>query len=156
MKVHWQDGLHQFLQMKEGLLVSNEGMTSNFISNIAHFNRYPALYGLTGTLGSEQSKMYLHKAYRVQMVAVPPFKKRRLEVWPGEVVLGEGEWSAQIVSELTKMNSQGRSTLVIFETIKQLDRVFMALEDGEETHLFKRIQSLKTGEEVISDRVDCQ
>lgn len=55
--VHWIDGLHQFLQIKHGLPVSTEGMTSNFISNLGHFDKYKEqLYGLTGTLGSEKSK----------------------------------------------------------------------------------------------------
>ena len=48
----WQDGLHQFLQIKHGLDVTTESLTSNFISNLGHFDKYKHLYGLTGTLGS--------------------------------------------------------------------------------------------------------
>ena len=50
--VQWQNGLHQFLQMKHGLDVTVESMTSNFISNIGFFNKYESLFGVTGTLGS--------------------------------------------------------------------------------------------------------
>lgn len=53
--VEWENGLHQFLQMKHRLYVSVETMTSNFMSNIGHFCRYCFLYGLTGTLGSKES-----------------------------------------------------------------------------------------------------
>lgn len=54
--VEWENGLHQFLQMKHGLHVSVETISSNFMSNIGHFCRYSRLYGLTGTLGSKRSK----------------------------------------------------------------------------------------------------
>lgn len=64
-KVHWENGLHQFLQIKHGLPVSTEGMTSNFISNLGHFDKYPYLFGLTGTLGSKESKSFLKSIYKV-------------------------------------------------------------------------------------------
>lgn len=57
--VHWENGLHQFLQIKHGLPITTEGLTSNFISNLGHFDKYPQLYGLTGTLGSDESKFFL-------------------------------------------------------------------------------------------------
>lgn len=38
--VHWNNGLHQFLEIKHGLTVTTEGMTSNFISNLGHFDKY--------------------------------------------------------------------------------------------------------------------
>uniref|UniRef100_A0A1B0DF36 SecA family profile domain-containing protein n=1 Tax=Phlebotomus papatasi TaxID=29031 RepID=A0A1B0DF36_PHLPP len=48
----WSDGLTQFLQLKEGLRMDPEGVSTNFISNVSFFQRYgSAIYGLTGTLG---------------------------------------------------------------------------------------------------------
>lgn len=73
-KVHWENGLHQFLQIKHGLEVTTEGMTSNFISNLGHFDKYEYLYGLTGTLGSDESKIFLTEVYKVELMKIPPFK----------------------------------------------------------------------------------
>ncbi len=82
--VHWENGLHQFLQIKHGLRVSTEGMTSNFISNLGHFDKYEYIFGLTGTLGSQQSKSFLKQTYKIDlMMEVPPFKKRRLHIEKG-------------------------------------------------------------------------
>jgi preprotein translocase subunit SecA len=78
--VHWTNGLHQFLEIKHGLPVTTEGMTSNFISNLGHFDKYKELYGLTGTLGSEKSKEFLKKTYQTELFKVPPFKERRLTI----------------------------------------------------------------------------
>jgi preprotein translocase subunit SecA len=71
--VEWEHGLHQFLQIKHNLEVSVESMTSNFMSNIGHFTRYKTIYGLTGTLGSHESKKFLQKTYSAEMLEIPPF-----------------------------------------------------------------------------------
>ena len=54
--VHWNNGLHQFLEIKHGLPFTTESMTSNFLSNIGNFDKYKELYGLTGTLGSAKAR----------------------------------------------------------------------------------------------------
>jgi preprotein translocase subunit SecA len=84
--VQWQNGLHQFLEIKHGLQVNTEGMTSNFISNLGHFDKYPYLYGLTGTMGSSQSKEFLRETYQTNLFMVPPYKARRLQVELGKVL----------------------------------------------------------------------
>jgi len=38
--VEWENGLHQFLQIKHGLAVTTEGMTSSFMTNLGHFDKY--------------------------------------------------------------------------------------------------------------------
>ena len=48
----WGDGLAQFLQLKEQLPPTAEGICTNFLSMPAYFKRYGNIYGLTGTLGN--------------------------------------------------------------------------------------------------------
>jgi preprotein translocase subunit SecA len=53
----WENGLAQFLQIKEGLKVIPEGIATNFISKPGYFKRYEhRLYGLTGTLGNATTR----------------------------------------------------------------------------------------------------
>ena len=52
--------------MKHGLKITTEGLTSNFMSNLAHFGKYKSLYGLTGTLGSKESRKFLKETYEVE------------------------------------------------------------------------------------------
>ena len=47
----WSDGLHQFLQLKHNLKMTNETLTTNFLSNIGFMHKYEQVFGLTGTLG---------------------------------------------------------------------------------------------------------
>jgi preprotein translocase subunit SecA len=52
----WGDGLHQFLQIKEGLKITPETLITNFLSNKAYFERYNSrIYGVSGTLGSNSA-----------------------------------------------------------------------------------------------------
>lgn len=55
-------------------------MTSNFISNLGHFDKYGDLYGLTGTLGSDIGKSFLQQTYKADLMKIPPFKERKLKI----------------------------------------------------------------------------
>jgi preprotein translocase subunit SecA len=73
----WGDGLHQFLQIKEGLQTTPETLITNFLSNKAYFSRYEnRIFGLTGTLGSTRAKELLRKVYKVEFITVPRYKHR--------------------------------------------------------------------------------
>jgi preprotein translocase subunit SecA len=63
---NWGDGLHQFIQIKEGADMSPEALTSNFLSYISYFQRFfanpcsnkrPLVFGLTGTLGNDTGNL---------------------------------------------------------------------------------------------------
>ena len=54
-------GLHQFLQIKEGLRLTEESLNSCYMSNFTFFKKYISndennIYGLTGTLGSKKTQ----------------------------------------------------------------------------------------------------
>lgn len=88
-------------------------MTSNFISNLGHFDKYKNLYGLTGTLGSNQSKQFLMNTYNAELFKVPPFKERRLKVEPGKVLYDETEWANYICESILQMLLCERSVLIL-------------------------------------------
>ncbi|XP_062541215.1 uncharacterized protein LOC134209247 [Armigeres subalbatus] len=71
----WSDGLTQFLQLKEGLRMDPEGISTNFISNVNFFKRYGSnIYGMTGTLGEKSTLKFLNAVYGTDMFVIPPYK----------------------------------------------------------------------------------
>lgn len=42
------------------------------MSNLALYDKYQFLYGLTGTLGSTDSMQFLKELYNVKIMAIPP------------------------------------------------------------------------------------
>lgn len=51
----WMYGLQQFLQIKEGLVISSENIVTNFISNWGYVKNYKNFVGVTGSLGDEHT-----------------------------------------------------------------------------------------------------
>ncbi len=77
-KTQWGDGLRQFLQIKHGLKIKPENITTCFISNMSYFHRYGnKIYGMTGTLGSANSQNLLKSTYQIDVAFIPTYKFKK-------------------------------------------------------------------------------
>jgi preprotein translocase subunit SecA len=77
------DGVHQFLQIKHGLRMSSESLTTSFVSNVGFFKRFGSnIYGLTGTIGDEGSQATLKEIYGINIGFMPTFKQKQLKELP--------------------------------------------------------------------------
>ncbi|RMZ94555.1 pre translocase subunit, partial [Brachionus plicatilis] len=67
--------LHQFLQLKHNLKLTAESLNSCFISNIGYVKKYSnKLFGVTGTVGSENEQRFLKKIYDLNFSKIPTYK----------------------------------------------------------------------------------
>ncbi|VEN35390.1 unnamed protein product [Callosobruchus maculatus] len=115
----WQYGLHQFLQLKHNVHLTSESLTSCFISNLGYINKYGGnIFGVTGTLGSEAERALLSSIYNVGYLKIPTFKQKKFKENDGEVVDDEILYEKVAYDVITTI-SEGRSALIICETIKQ-------------------------------------
>ena len=89
----WSDGLHQFLQIKEGLRLTTETVITNFMSIKALVDRYEnRVFGLTGTVGSDIAREQLQRIYKVDFVIIPRFKHEHFQELPAIVCNTAVEW----------------------------------------------------------------
>jgi ankyrin repeat protein/preprotein translocase subunit SecA len=129
----WSNGLAQFLQMKEGLKVSPESISTNFISTVGFFQRYAnQLYGLTGTLGNEVTQAFFSKVYNTDLVIVPPYKQRLIvgnesspyackELTPRLIAdQNTDKWYEAIEASALQHAQQKRAVLIICKYIRQV------------------------------------
>ncbi len=127
----WNNGLHQFLQLKHGLKITPENLTTSFISNIGYFNRYinknqqgevlsNKIYGLTGTLGSKDSQELLKDTYGVDIVFIPTYKQKQFIELPAITAL---DWENNVVKSIQEETSKDRATLVICQTIDNTETI---------------------------------
>ena len=72
-------GLHQFLEIKHGLRLTEENLNSCFISNLCFFRLYKEKYGLTGTVGSIKTQEVLKYIYGLDVVFIPTFKEGKYQ-----------------------------------------------------------------------------
>ncbi|CAF1398910.1 unnamed protein product [Adineta steineri] len=153
--MHWNDGLHQFLQMKHGAKISAESLTTNFLSNVTYFRRYGSnIYGLTGTLGSENAQRLLSKIYQVDNVIIPPFRKKQYQELTPIIVNNENDWYENIVqSSINKLNN-GRGVLIISKYIEEVNeiknRLIKAGYDEARIKTYKTEDESKTVEEEMT------
>ena len=65
----WSDGLHQAVEVKEGLTPKQETQTLATITFQNYFRMYDKLAGMTGTAITEAGEF--HKIYGLDVVSIP-------------------------------------------------------------------------------------
>ncbi len=120
-------GLHQFIELKEGLNLTAENLNSCYMSNLTFFKKYKNsqgnnIYGLTGTLGSKETQLALKEIYKMNFVLIPTYKPSLLK--PPEYFLLDDreEYVNKIIEEIIKY-SENRAVLVIFEYIDNIKEI---------------------------------
>ena len=110
-------GLHQFLQIHEKQMLTEENLSSCYMSNLSFFNKYIKtdkknndiiiennIYGLTGTIGSDYNKKTLKALYKLDCMIIPPFKKSKLIIEDPNIILIKGN-----KDEKTKNNAKNNA-----------------------------------------------
>ena len=143
-------GLHQFLQIKEGKILTEENLSSCYISNLSFFNKYIIkdnnseiiennIYGLTGTIGSKYNIKTLDKLYNLNVLLIPPFKKSKLIIEKPIIILSntnnnklknnktedlDSKWRKEIIEKIFELIGSNRSVLIVFQYISECDEMY--------------------------------
>lgn len=141
----WSDGLCQFLQIKEGLKITPENLSTNFISNVEFFKRYKSnIYGLTGTLGSQDSQKLLGEVYDTDTVIIPPYKNNEIvgnlsskyicKELPAIIADKQEQWYETICTNtLSKVRNQ-RGVLIICKYVDEVNQIEKLLKERYESN----------------------
>ena len=118
----YSDGLQQFLEIKHQLELSPLNISTNYKSNLCFFQRYITLnesniYGMTATLGSEDSQRFLSIVYKTDFISMPPLKPSRRISKQGLLVKDDfsDSWIHEVINSIDKETKVGKSVLVICE-----------------------------------------
>lgn len=115
-------GLHQFLQIKEGLTFLEENINSSFMSYLSFFRRYKLINGITGTLGSKRTQKAINKIYKINLLRMPPFKERQLQINEPKIFSEEQKYNSELISEIIENSAHHqRVVLVLFEYMAQVN-----------------------------------
>jgi preprotein translocase subunit SecA len=119
-------GLHQFLQIKEGLRLTQENLNSCYMSNFTFFKKYISKYennifGLTGTLGSKKTQNALNILYNLNLLFIPTFKECKLKQYPPLLIKDYDNYNNYLLNIIKDIVfNKGRSVLVIFKYIEEV------------------------------------
>ena len=128
-------GLHQFLEIKEGLRLTEENINSCYMSNLSFFKKYISkeennIYGLTGTLGTNKSQITLQNLYNLNIFFIPSFKKSKFKYLPPKINNDINEYKNTLINEIIEISrNQQRAILIIFKYIEEVDMIYKILLD---------------------------
>ena len=126
-------GLHQFLQIKEGLNLTEENLNSCYMSNFTFFKKYISIienniYGLTGTLGSPKTQEAMKILYKLNLLFIPTFKEPKLIIENPIIIKDKDEYKDKLINKIIDIVFvQNRSVLVIFKYIKKVIKMYNLL-----------------------------
>ncbi|CAF1284291.1 unnamed protein product, partial [Didymodactylos carnosus] len=130
----WNEGLHQFLQLKHQCKTSLLSLKAVFISNISFFNMYKNIYGLSGTLGSENEREFLKSIYNVDFLTVPVALSSKFQEAQPIHCKDLVEWRIKIVEQAIEISLK-RSVLIICETIKDVEQMNLTFKSQKNFNL---------------------
>jgi preprotein translocase subunit SecA len=138
----FSDGLHQAIEAKEGIEITEENDVQATITIQNYFRMYEKLCGMTGS--ATPSKDEFWETYRLHVVTIPTNKPRR-RIDMDDLVYRTYEAKAKkIVSEVKKMNEIGRPVLIGTTSIAQSERLSEYLKQHGIKH---QILNAKTEED---------
>ena len=146
-----QDGLHEFIERKEGLRMGRETCACFFKSCFTFFNGYDNIIGLTGTLGSRNYIKFFESVYGARSFIIPPFKDCLFQNEDITFCKDEKEWKQEIYQDILRKCNVKRSVLVIFKTIKELKQFKTFLQTNKIR--YPVLEYLYSDDEEISEIV---
>ncbi|WP_077215005.1 accessory Sec system translocase SecA2 [Bacillus dakarensis] len=123
------NGLHQAIEAKEGLHVTEENKTQAAITIQNYFRLYPVLSGMTGTAKTEEKEF--QEIYGMQVVQIPTNKPRARVDSPDRVYdTAEHKYSA-VAKRVKELHAEGRPVLIGTTSILQSEKVAAVLRAEE-------------------------
>ena len=126
-------GLHQFLEIKEGLSLTEENINSCYMSNLTFFKKYISniennIYGLTGTLGTNNSQNALQILYNLNLLFIPCFKDSKFQKLTPKVTNNLNYYNDLLINEIIEISiNQQRAVLIIFKYIEEVNELYQLL-----------------------------
>lgn len=121
----WRAGIHQAVEAKEGVELSDDGGQAARITVQEFFLRYPHLAGMSGT--ARNSARELKRIYRLRVSAVPTNRPPIRERLPSKIFGTEvAKWDA-VVTEVIELHAAGRPVLIGTRSIDKSERLSLLL-----------------------------
>lgn len=112
----WQSGLHQLVEAKENLQMTQPSETLARLSFQRFFRFFEKISGMTGT--AKEAAGELWQIYELPVMRIPENKPCQRKIYPRKIFLKEKDKWNSIVNEILFMHNQGRPVLVGTRSVK--------------------------------------
>ncbi len=128
----WSDGLHQAVEVKEGLTPKQETQTLATITFQNYFRMFDKLSGMTGTALTEAGEF--HKIYDLDVVCVPTnLPIARVDMSDLVYRTEREKWNA-ICEEIEELNDKGQPILVGTASVESSEHLAGLLRERKVKH----------------------
>ena len=124
----WREGMHQAIEAKEGLAISDPTETVARLSFQRFFRCFQKLSGMTGTARETAAEFW--QVYGLPVISIPPNRPCIREQWPDRIFLDEvTKWRA-LAEEIARLHATGRPLLVGTRSVFASEQLSRALAQG--------------------------
>ncbi|MEO0680765.1 MAG: prepilin peptidase, partial [Pseudomonadota bacterium] len=128
----WSDGLHQLVELSEGLEPSDGRVTLARTTYQRFFRRYDRLAGMSGT--ARETAAELHRVYRLPVATLPTHRPSRRRVLPARVhASAEAKWR-DIAEEAGRLRTTGVPVLIGARSVAASRQASQALDAAGLSH----------------------
>ena len=128
----FSDGLHQALEVKEGVTVIGESETIASITIQNYFKMYKKLSGMTGT-GETEASEFVH-TYNLKIVVIPTNKPVQRKDYDDVVFKTHQEKIEAILRKIEEVHAKGQPILIGTTSIKNSEELSKSLKDKKIKH----------------------
>lgn len=143
------DGLHQAIEAKEGVTITEENKAQAQVTIQNYFRMYPMLSGMTGT-GKTQEKE-IKEVYGMSVIQIPT-NRPRLRIDQEDIIFEHTQEKYDYVAQLVKArHEKGQPVLVGTTSILQSEAVAKALKDVGLSFQLLNAKTVEQEVELISE-----
>jgi preprotein translocase subunit SecA len=121
----WSLGLHQAIEVKEGLIVTEENRTLASVTFQRYFRGYRKLTGMTGTAVDAAAEF--RKLFGLAVVTIPTNRPLRRKALRTRVVTTWEDKHAAIVARVAQLREAGRPVLVGTRSVRRSEALSLVL-----------------------------
>jgi preprotein translocase subunit SecA len=145
---HWERGLHQLIETKEGCEITEQNETLARISYQRFFRRYLHLAGMTGTAREVVNELW--SVYRLNVVPIPTNRPMIRQAWPSRVFATAREKWTVVVERIAQLHRQGRPVLVGTRSVGASEHLSRLLDEAGLPHRVLNARQDKEEAEIIA------
>ncbi|MDR4985994.1 accessory Sec system translocase SecA2 [Bacillus cereus] len=142
------DGLHQALEAKEGLEITEENQTQASITIQNFFRMYPALSGMTGTAKTEEKEF--NRVYNMEVIPIPTNRPVLREDKNDVVYITADDKYKAVREEVVQRHKQGQPILIGTMSILQSENVARYLDEANIKYQLLNAKSVAQEADLIA------
>ncbi|MCT1541293.1 MULTISPECIES: accessory Sec system translocase SecA2 [Lysinibacillus] len=142
------DGLHQAIEAKEGVTITDENKSMAQVTIQNYFRMYPRLSGMTGTAKTQEKE--IREVYGMEVVQIPTNRPRQRIDQPDLIFNTQEAKYKYVAAEVKKRHEKGQPILIGTTSILQSETVADYLKKEKLTFQLLNAKTIEQEVELIS------